>query len=240
MGKLVHEGDDVIFYGLDSGADVSASQIDYTLPESVGAIERVSVQFKVEHNEDEATFKIPHTLGQGVVYAALAAVAVGVSLGANLGEIANSLKDFKPLGGRMIFLRGIKETIIIDDSYNSSPLSADVALELLGKFTGGRKIAVLGDMRELGVNTESAHRELGRKAADSADIIFLIGEAVVFTREELTKAGFTPESNLFSFSSSEKAKLKVQEVLEPNDVVLVKGSKAVLMEKIIEEIRNIS
>ena len=97
----------------------------------------------------------------------LAAAAVGIHFEMNLVEIAEALKDFQAPAGRLNLIDGIKNTVIIEDSYNSAPQSALAALEVLEKIEARRKIAALGDMLELGEETEEGHREVGQKSSRS-------------------------------------------------------------------------
>jgi UDP-N-acetylmuramoyl-tripeptide--D-alanyl-D-alanine ligase len=93
-------------------------------------------------------------------------------------------------------------------------------------------------MKELGINTEEAHRMIGKKAAKAAKILFLVGEEMVFAKEEAEKQKKKLGENLFWFRTSEEASKKVQDILQPEDVVLIKGSRSVKMETIVEEISN--
>ena len=96
---------------------------------------------------------------------------------------------------------------------------------------------MLGSMRELGPNTEQAHRMIGKKSAKISDIVFLVGDETVFAREEAGKFGKKVGEDLFWFDAADEAKNKVQQILREGDVVLIKGSRSIKMEKIVEEIR---
>jgi UDP-N-acetylmuramoyl-tripeptide--D-alanyl-D-alanine ligase len=98
----------------------------------------------------------------------------------------------------------------------------------------GRKIAVLGDMRELGKYEIEAHRAIGNLVGERADILITVGSAAKFIADSAANQ-MKPDS-IFSFSTADEAKLKVQEVMREGDVILVKGSRAMQMEKIVEEI----
>lgn len=229
-----------LYYGFQKGAEVEVTDFSYNVPESPEDIEKAGMEFSVSvrtwDDSDSADFKIKESLGLPVVYAAAAGIAVGRIFGVSLGDAAKALLKFKPPPHRLALLKGIKGAIIIDDSYNSSPLAAAAALEVLLKFKKNRRVAVLGSMRELGVNTEAAHRQLGQEAAKAAQVVFLIGEETVFAREELEKKRFVLGQNLFLFPTAFDAAKAVENFLQSGDVVLIKGSRGVKLEAVVEEI----
>jgi len=135
----------------------------------------------------------------------------------------------------MQLLKGIKNTLIIDDSYNAALLSMEAGLNALKIFENRRKIVVLGDMLEIGEYAPEAHKRIGAKASGIADLIFVVGPRAKFIAEAAIKNGFD-EKKIFRFMTSEEAAKKVQEELNEGDVILVKGSRAIKMEKIIKEI----
>ena len=166
----------------------------------------------------------------------MAGIAVGTAFGIKISDSAKSLEKFSAPKNRLELLKGVKNTIIINDSYNSSPVACEAALDLLSKFKKQRKIAVLGSMRELGKNTEEAHRMIGKKASKISDIVFLVGDETVFAKDEAEKSGKKNGEDLFWFDTSEEAKTKVQQVLLEGDVVLIKGSRSIKMEAVVDEI----
>ena len=161
---------------------------------------------------------------------------MGLRFEIKLKQAALSLKDYRPPQHRLELKAGVKESIVIDDTYNASPLSMAAALELLGQFKKNRRLAALGSMKELGINTEAAHRLAGQQAARTAAVIFLVGDEMVFAKEEAIKLDFKLDENLFWFETAEEAKAKVQAALKSGDVILIKGSRAVKMEAVVEEI----
>lgn len=236
LRNRIPTGRERVYYGFQAGADVRLADFKYELPASSRDLDKASVSFNIEYAGEMVSFRLPRTLGLPPLYAALAAAAVGVKFGLKLSDMAAALEKYQPLSGRLELLAGVKETIIIDDSYNASPLAVEAALDILERWHNHRKVAVLGSMRELGINTEMAHRLAGKKAALVADVIVLVGEEMVFAKEEAAKFGRKLEEDLFWFESADEAKLKVQELLRPGDVVLIKGSRSVRMEKVVEEI----
>ena len=227
----------VITYGFGQGADLTLSEFKQNFVER-----KASISFKAEYGGGVVPIRISRTLGKQQAYAAGSAIAVGLSMGLNLVEISNVLKKYRPLPGRTSLLRGIKKTWLIDDTYNSSPTASIAALDLLNDFPieeteghRGRKIAVLADMLELGQYVEEGHRYVGQKAAEVADILFVVGPRAQFIAEEAKKAGL-PEERIFKFMEAKEAGLVVQEKMRPADLVLIKGSRSMKMERVVKEI----
>ena len=140
----------------------------------------------------------------------------------------------------MRIIRGANGSTVIDDTYNSSPAAAFAALDTLKEVKvpeGGRRIAILGDMLELGKYSADAHRQLGARAADAADLLLTIGFRSRAVAEGALDAGL-PESLIrqYEHSESRRAGQELREELREGDVVLVKGSQAMRMERAVEEL----
>jgi len=229
-----------IFYGFSEGADVRASDVffgyektkDY-YGEDISKIRGIS--FKLSYEGTTMPFRLVHSVGKPQIYCTLAATAAGIHFEMNLLEIVSALKDFHPPVGRLNLIDGIKNTVIIEDSYNAAPQSTLAALEVLEKIQARRKIAALGNMLELGDDTEAGHREVGRKVAEVAKILFVIGDKAKFIADEARRQGMASE-NIFEYENSGEARLAVQEKLQEGDIILIKGSQGARMEKISEEI----
>ncbi|OGZ32808.1 MAG: hypothetical protein A2V69_03200 [Candidatus Portnoybacteria bacterium RBG_13_40_8] len=222
----------VLSYGLKEKADVRATNYDLKLESDNNVSE---LNFKLEFKGSTVPAKLVNALGVQHLYSALAATAVGITFSMNLVEIVEALKEFQPLPGRMHVIKGIKNTLIIDDSYNAALLSMEAALDSLRVFGDRRKIVVLGDMLEIGEYAPEAHRRVGRKAAEIADLIFTIGPRAKFIAESAIKYGLD-DKKIFQFDIPDDARKIVQEKIREGDVILVKGSRAIKMEKIIKEI----
>lgn len=171
------------------------------------------------------------------VISALQAVAVARELGMDVKAAVNALKDFEGPPGRLHALPGIKHTVLIDDSYNAAPASTHTALDVLAAvdFGGGRKIACLGTMGELGGQSRKEHRVVGEKAADVCDILMTVGADAKATAESAVEAGMS-QDRVFSFAESAECGRFLQERMEKGDTVLVKGSQSTRMEKITREV----
>ncbi len=177
---------------------------------------------------------LPGMIAKPSISSALASLAVGVVFGVNLVDGAQALRKFSGVAGRMRLVPGIKNTLIIDDTYNSAPASTHLALETLKNLPAKRRIAVLGDMLELGKYTIEAHEEMGNFAAGIADILVTSGARAKFAA--YAAGNQMDQKNIYSFVNSDSAKSKVQELIEEGDLILVKGSQGMRMEKIVEEI----
>ena len=229
-----------ISYGFSDGADIQASDIFFGYEKTKdlrgGDISKIKgISFKLSFEGTTLPVRLMRSVGRPQISAVLAAAAVGIHFEMNLVEIAEALKDFQAPVGRLNLIDGIKNTVIIEDSYNSAPQSAIAALEVLEKISARRKIAALGDMLELGEAAEEGHREVGRKVAEVANILFVVGDKAKFIADEAEKAGLDKD-NIFCYSSSLEAKIPIQNLLQEGDVVLIKGSQGARMERISEEI----
>lgn len=224
-------------FGVLKEADVRASNILLDSKELMLDNGLRGLSFKLNYEKSSVPLRLPHILAEHQVYAALAAVACGLVNKMNLIEIAEVIKDLRPPRGRLNIIPGIKGTTIVDDTYNAAPESTQAALNLLGKLsTGGRKIAILGDMLELGVKAEEAHLRIGKLAANNTDILITVGKDALFMAEEAKNSGISADK-IYSFNKSEEAGKFIQNsILKPNDLILVKGSQAIRMEKIVKEI----
>jgi UDP-N-acetylmuramoyl-tripeptide--D-alanyl-D-alanine ligase len=228
----------IITFGFSDKAEVRASdQVVFSeLPEEVE--KRIKgVSFKLHYKGTTVPVFLPDVLGQHQIYSALAASAVGISFNINLVDIAEALKNFQSPKGRMKIIDGIKGTVLIDDSYNSSPTACEAALDVLNKIPseGHKKYAALGDMAELGEYTEEGHYEVGKLAAKTCDYLITVGEAAKMMAEQAKKSGM-PEDRVYSFGLPEQAGRFLQERIKQGDFILIKGSQVARMEKVVKEL----
>lgn len=228
-----------IYYGFGDGSDLKI----FNFQTWVHDLEKkdFGLSFKLDYKGSAVPVKLNKVLGKHHSYAVAAATAVGLSFGMNLVEISSSLTKYRSLSGRANVIKGVKNSWIIDDSYNASPSSTLSALEILDDlaqheaFNKKRRLVVLGDMLELGQETEKAHRQVGEKVAKVSDLVFLVGSKSRFIADEAIKQGF-PEDKIFQFDTSEEVKIKIQKKIKKNDIVLIKGSRSMHMEKAVKEI----
>lgn len=221
----------VMTYGTDSSADVRITEFKNQSKD--GNPFGLFVTLGVDNNS--ASITIDGVFGKSQAYAVAAAAAVGLIEGLNLATITEALALFEGARGRTRLLPGIKGSYIIDDSYNASPISGEAAINILEDLSADRKIAVLGDMLELGEYTEQAHLELGRRVASVADYLVTVGARAGFIREGARNAGLEKD-RIKSFDTSDEAKREVQDLIKKGDLVLIKGSQGMRMEKIVLEI----
>lgn len=223
----------VVTFGFGELSDLRATDIAFNYSEKA---EIQGLSFKLNFRGTSIPVRLNNILAKHQIYSALIAAAVAEELGMNLVEIAARLQDFSPPQGRLNLIAGIKQTYLIDDTYNASPDSTSAALEVLQEIKAKRKIAVLGDMLELGAETEKSHRQIGRKLWDiKADLVFFLGTRMQFAAEELKKHALDP-TNIFHFENHADLGKKLQSEMREGDLVLIKGSQAMRMEKIVEEV----
>lgn len=226
----------IITYGTKSGAVIVASDIRLSCSEGV---ESMGISFKVLYEGTVVPIFVPHVISPTVVSAVLAAIAVGIAHGMNLVEIGGALRSLQPLAGHMRPLAGIKNTILLDDTYNSSPDAVKSALSTTAQIPlvpGAERYAVLGDMLELGTETQRAHREIGFKVAELGfDVLITVGEASKVTAAAAKEAGI-PDHHIASFDDSVAAGKFLQGIMKEGDVILIKGSQGSRMEKIVKEV----
>lgn len=216
----------VLTYGLSQNNDIYAKDIK---------IGKAGMKCIVGINGKEYNFN-PLILGEHILYSLLAAICVGVSYKIDDEEILRLLSSFKPVKGRMNIIKGIRESIIIDDSYNANPVSMVKALETLNTIAKKRRIAVLGTMNELGSFHESGHKEVGGRVKEFADILVTVGDGGKIIAEESIKTGFSKE-NIYIRGTSKEAGDVLRGILKKEDTVLFKGSQnKVMLERAILKI----
>jgi UDP-N-acetylmuramoyl-tripeptide--D-alanyl-D-alanine ligase len=224
----------IITYGMMGDAEVRATNYSIYYSEESG--EPFGVHFKVEYAGNCLPVKIIGTLGMNNIYSCLGALAVGINLGLNLVEAIENLANYIPSKARMNVIKGIKRSTIIDDTYNSSPVALTSALETLRSLkTKHRRIAILGDMMELGKHTSDAHREAGVLAATACDILVTVGLRSRALAESAIDSGLD-EDSVLQFDNSVEAGKYIKEIIKEGDIILVKGSQSTRMEKVVYEI----
>ncbi len=206
----------VVTYGMAAHAHVRAEDV-----ESRGL---AGVRFTLVHGGERAQV-YSRLAGRAMVRNALAGAAVGLVDGLPLPDVADALSTAQ-VPSRLCAHRGLNGSTVIDDTYNASPASMLAALDLLGEVRG-RKFAVLGDMRELGAAEVEAHREVGRRAAEIADVIYAVGPLARIIGETARAAGH-PDVHITQDKAEVERALAPQ--LAPGDVVLVKASRALELE----------
>ena len=237
MHNLTATEAEVITYGFGEGADLRATDVNIMTDEKTGWPS--GLNFKVLYKGNVVPVFLPGVVAKSAISAALVGLSVGTIFGVNLVEGSKGLAKIEYLPGRMRLIEGIKHTLIIDDTYNSSPEAAKTALDTIAKIqikAGARRYVVMGDMLELGGETENAHREIGFKVAElGIDFLITVGEAAKYTAQAAKEAGME-ENKIASFAHSAEAGRFLQEKLAEGDLVLAKGSQSIRIEKVVKEI----
>jgi UDP-N-acetylmuramoyl-tripeptide--D-alanyl-D-alanine ligase len=225
-------------YGLTPEADLWADEIQSAGLEGI----RFRFHYRRQGAAGEAEkveslhVRVP-LLGRHSVHTALRAAAVGLVEGLSWEEIVAGLQSLATQL-RLVVAPGINGATIIDDTYNASPASTIAALNLLadlGVKNGGRRVAVLGDMRELGDYTAEGHRMVGLRAADVVDLLVTVGDLGRTIGEAALQTGIAPERVQILADDGEAVKFLRQD-LHSDDLVLVKGSRAVGMDTVVMKI----
>lgn len=220
--KMAKETDaQVLYYGLSPKADLWASAI-----EGMGLD---GIRFRLHYGGEIIHLRVP-LLGRHSVHTALRAAAVGLVEGESWQEIVEGLQKVSPQL-RLVAVDGINNSTVLDDTYNASPQSTFAALNLLDELDG-RKIAVLGDMLELGTYEQDGHRKVGLRVIDSVDVLITIGRLGRIIAQEAQRWGFSP-SAVHVLENNAQAIELLNEIVAPDDVVLVKGSRAMRLEEVV-------
>lgn len=193
-------------------------------------------EFTLTHGAEATVVSVVGSLGVQQAYNFAAAIAVGTLFGMTIGEASTALRSHTPPPGRMRILPGIKGSILIDDTYNSSPVALERALQTLKEVrTIGRKIAILGDMMELGQFSVPQHEKAGHVAAEIVDLLVTVGVRARSVAEGALEAGL-PETKIVQYEDARLAGKELESYLEEDDIVLIKGSQSVRLERATEEI----
>lgn len=196
----------------------------------------VGLEFTLTHLKNVTKIQVHGSLGIQQTYNYAAAVAVGSIFDIDITTAASALEKYVPPPGRMRIIPGVKDTFIIDDTYNSSPVAAERALQTLKEVQGvQRRIAVLGDMLELGQYSVREHERVGEMAAAAADILITIGVRARGIANGALEHGMS-EKSIFQYDDGMRAARELQEMLKSGDIILVKASQGIRAEKLVEEI----
>jgi len=242
-GLFIYNGDDhdsskllektkaqKLSFGIHENTDMRATNVRlYGMP-----ITGTEADVKVDGAEYHLV--LPEVAGKSPVYCALPALLVAKFLAIPLSIACASLRDAAKPRGRMRILQGMNQSVIIDDSYNASPKATEHGLKTLAEIdTSGRKIAVLGDMLELGLYTRDEHYKVGKIAAHSCHKLFTVG-----IRSRVMVDGALDEKmlddNIMMCDTSIDAGKELVNLLQPGDIVYVKGSQSMRMERAISMI----
>lgn len=220
LSTVKNDDYNVIFFGIENPkCNVRATDIT----------ERdLQTDFTVVCKDGRQKITLP-TVGIHNVYNALAAISIGLCFGVTLGQAADGLKDYVPSGMRQR-IKKLGNITFIEDCYNASPDSQKAALNSLCTVAKGRKIAVLGDMLELGSYTEAAHRQVGEYAAEKKiDLLYTFGENSKYTADSARLGGL---KNVFEFTGKQDLANALLKELTDGDTVIFKASRGMRLEKV--------
>ncbi|WP_407399490.1 UDP-N-acetylmuramoyl-tripeptide--D-alanyl-D-alanine ligase [Anaerovibrio sp.] len=223
MKDKCNGGVKVITFGIDNEADIKAFDLN-------GGLNSTTFKCRLGANGQVGEFTLP-MVGRHNVSNALAAMAAGYALGMDASSIQQGLDGLEMTGMRFEAKR-VGQYNFINDAYNASPMSMEAAINTLSEITKGRRIAVLGDMLELGDVSVAAHQKVGRQVAESGAVALVAFGPM--GREIANGASEAGMENVFHVDSHEAAAAKLKELLEPEDTVLFKGSRGMKMEAIID------
>jgi UDP-N-acetylmuramoyl-tripeptide--D-alanyl-D-alanine ligase len=213
-------------FGLDPAADLWADDIQSS------GLEGIS--FRAHHAGEAVTLRLP-LIGRHSVHTALAAASTGLLLGLGWDAIIDGLRD-SSAQLRLLAVPGYNGSTLIDDTYNASPASSLAALNLLSELSG-RHVAVLGDMLELGQVEEAAHRMVGARVAEVAQLLITIGDRADWIADEARLAGM-PSNAIHQAASRGEAASLLRTLITPGDTILIKGSRGMAMETIVAELQQ--
>lgn len=214
----------VLTYGMSPDADLWASDVT-----SAGL---EGIRFVFHYGNEEIHARLP-LLGRHSVHTALRAALVGLVAGLDWSEIIRGLQELPNTAQlRLVAVTGPNQSTLLDDTYNASPASTLAALNLLEDLSAARKVAVLGDMMELGSFEEEGHRKVGCRAADVVDQLIVIGSRARFIAAEARACGLDP-ALILEMDSNEAVISYLVNNLAPGDTVLIKGSNSQKMDRII-------
>lgn len=215
----------ILTYGAYKHATVSLGEITYHTEDT----RVLGMRAPVTLCDQQGEIVVRGSVGTVQLLPAAAAIATAHAFGISLSEAESALADYEPPAGRGRILRGAHESTIIDDTYNASPVAMEEALKTLHHFPGAvRRIAVLGDMLELGRYSVQEHERIGALARKYADLVIAVG---IRSRIYSTQKG---SAEVLEYGDSRSAADALRTLVRPGDVVLVKGSQSIRMERVVE------
>ena len=221
-----------VLFSANTVADVRGA--DYEVMYETGL--PVGISFRVLAGEQSLAVKVRGVLGRHLMQPVLAAFAVTHSLGLDVWRAADTFQRFATSPGRMRLISGVNNSLIIDDSYNASPIAVKEALTALGSLAvRGRKVAVLGVMAELGAFSAEEHREIGVLAAKNCSELVVVGKSAQEIAAGARASGMPAAQVRFYIDSTEAAG-ELSRTIQAGDVVLVKGSQSARMERVVKSL----
>lgn len=223
-----------VSYGFSDDADFRAGseEIEFDDKRPTG------MRFRLEREGLSVPVVLHDALGRPRIYAALAALAVADALGIDAVSASHALAQWEPAPGRMRLIPGINGSLIIDDTYNASPSAALAALDTLATIKNrSRKIAILGDMLELGKESKEAHVTVGERAAKTVSMLITVGFRARAIGEAALDNGLRDEKiREYEQGEAVRAAIELRPEIKKNDLILIKGSQGMRMEFAVREL----
>lgn len=219
----------MLSFGFAKNADIRLSASDIF----EGNGQAVGMQASLSTPEGKTELKVPGALGRPQLLAPAAAIALARLLGLSNSEAMKGLESYVPPPGRCRVFSGLHEALIIDDSYNASPAAAEEAMNVLALVSAKRRIAVVGDMLELGRYSVEEHARVGRLAAGKVDIVIAVGIRARALALAARESGMSEEYARM-YDTAQEAAVFLKELAAPGDAILIKGSQSMRMERITQ------
>ncbi len=212
----------VIKYGFGQSAEVKGDRprVEYGEDNNTP----IGMSMNVYYGNESGHVLISNVLGDHILSSGLAAISTAIAKGMTLSEAIERLSSWETAPGRMKIIEGKNESTIIDDSYNASPIAMYSALVTLKDLRAERRIAVLGDMLELGKYSEEEHAKIGEQVAEFADGLVVVGKRARTIAESALAKGM-PANCVQVYSNSVEAGEAMSKIIGKGDIVLVKGSQ---------------
>lgn len=212
-------------FGIENDSDYNAYNIKEDITGSI---------FTIRDNDIEENIQV-NVATRPFIYNSLIGYALGKQLNIDTNLIKEGISNLKLTSHRLEKKVNKSGVTVIDDTYNASYDSVASALNLLSK-SNSRKIAILGDMLELGEYSEDIHRKVGKEVVkNNIDILITVGELSIYIKDEAIKKGFN-KNNIYSFEKQDDTYNFIKSILKKGDLVLIKGSHGIKLEKVVEEI----
>jgi len=242
-GVVIYNHDDVVIRAALQDLDAKVIGFSNTSPSQFVASDSeyvysdgkpAGITFNITHINTVERVTLQGSLGEPQLYTVAAAIAVGSQFGITVQEAVTALAAQVPSPGRLRLVAGKSDSTIIDDSYNSSPVAVEKSLDTLQALNcDGRKIAILGDMLELGQYSVREHERVGEQVARVVDVLVTIGLRSAKTAATALKAGM-PNKCVQQFEDTESALAALIDFAKPGDIILVKASQGIRAEKVVK------
>lgn len=216
-------------YGIDASSDYMAKNVE---------LEEFANKYNIDMESGTYEVNVP-VGGIHFVYNSLAAIAVGKCLNMQMEDILSGINEFELTKMRMEITKHKNGVTLVNDTYNASMESMKAGLEYLARLNGAKKLAVLGDMLELGEFSESMHREVGACAArHNIDMLIAIGDNAAYIADEAKRCGMK-EENVMCFKNNASAIEYIEKYVDLKDIaILIKASRGMKLEVVVESIKN--